>query len=106
MIFEENVLNIYIMVYSGFVVHVLMKCISLQSPNHHTRRDQSLLIYTVRTQILESMPKSKENVIVKTKWGCQNNNNNKRQIKEKRQKKKIEDIRSQAEDNDLKFLKP
>jgi hypothetical protein len=39
-----GVLNVCIMVCSGFVVHRLMKCISLQSPNHHTRRDQSLLI--------------------------------------------------------------
>jgi len=49
MTLESGVLNIYIIVCSGFVIHRLMKCISLQSLNHHTRRDQSLLISTVCT---------------------------------------------------------
>jgi hypothetical protein len=47
MTLEPNVLIICIMVCSGFIIHRLMKCISLQSPNHYTRRDQSLLILTV-----------------------------------------------------------
>jgi hypothetical protein len=45
------VLNICIMVCTGFVVHRLMKCISLQSSNHHSRRDQSLLILTLGLEI-------------------------------------------------------
>jgi hypothetical protein len=47
MTLEPGVLNVCIMVCSGSVVHKLMKCIFLQSPNHHTGRDQSLLILTV-----------------------------------------------------------
>jgi hypothetical protein len=46
MTLKPSVLNICIMVCSGFIAHGLMKCISLQSANHHTRRDQSLLILT------------------------------------------------------------
>jgi len=47
MTLESGVLNVYIIVCSGFVVHRLMKCISLQSLNHHIGRNQSLLILTV-----------------------------------------------------------
>ena len=47
MTLEPGVLNICIMVCSGSVVHRLMKCISLQSPKHHIRWDQSLLILII-----------------------------------------------------------
>jgi hypothetical protein len=40
------VLNLWIMVCSELIAHRLMKCISLQRPNHHIRRGQSLLILT------------------------------------------------------------
>jgi len=40
------VLNVWIMVCSELIAHRLTKCISLQRPNHHIGRDQSLLILT------------------------------------------------------------
>jgi hypothetical protein len=40
------VLNIWIMVCSELIAHRLTKCISLQRPNHHIGRGQSLLILT------------------------------------------------------------
>ena len=46
MTLKSSVLNVCIMVCSGFVAHGLMKCMSLQSPNYYTGRDQSLLIIT------------------------------------------------------------
>jgi hypothetical protein len=39
-------LNVWIMVCSELIAHRLMKCISLQRPNHHIGRGQSLLILT------------------------------------------------------------
>ena len=41
------VLNVWIMVCSELIAHRLTKCISLQRPNHHIGRGQSLLILTV-----------------------------------------------------------
>jgi hypothetical protein len=43
---EPSILNVCIMICSELVAHELTKCISLQRPNHHTRRGQSLLILT------------------------------------------------------------
>jgi len=47
MTLDPCVFNICIMVCNGFVVHGLTKCIYLQNSNHHTGRDQSLLIFIV-----------------------------------------------------------
>jgi hypothetical protein len=67
MTLESGVLNVYIIVCSGFVIHRLMKCISSQSLNHHTGRDQSLLILTVcvwnkERLFLLSLSHSKRNI--------------------------------------------
>jgi len=47
MTFKPSILNVCIMICNELVAHELTKCISLQRPNHHTRRGQSLLIITV-----------------------------------------------------------
>jgi hypothetical protein len=67
MTLESGVLNICIMICSGLIVYSLIKCISLQSPNHFTERDKSLLILTAcdwneKRSSLLSLSRSKMNI--------------------------------------------